>query len=219
MEASNIITSTRESLGGSFCTSKQDANFHILVSDGSGTRAIMYASATGGVVITSQSWTSSRFPQFIPGARIRYIKEESRTDRFEGVGEEKLLLVDRFLAKHDGGVAHMEHSQHDIDQETEAFLDRVYGLQSKGQARHAIDVVFQHMNRLLMEGRFEDCDEILSRVELRRIPPMIMAAFLTITAAARKELKNRPVFFENVRLLVEAERGPEDAKRLLVGLR
>ena len=215
METSNFITATEEWPGGGCYTSKQDACLRILVSDGAGTRAILYASPTGSVLLTSHSLTLSRFPQLIPGATFRYVKEENRTDRLEGDDEEKIL----FLAKHDEGIANIDRSQHSAVQETEAFLDRVYDLENKGQARHAIDVIFQHMNSLLMKRRFSDCDDILSKTELRSISPMLMAAFLTITAAARKDLTNRPVFFANVRLLVEADRGTEAANRLLVGLR
>ena len=188
---------------------KPETQSYIAVSTGVETRAIVFVFPPNVVVLTSPNSTSAQ--------TLR--EAGSGTEDSESNGEGEFIFVDPYRSKYDGSVADVDGPNYSIDQETEAFLGRVYDLESKGQARHAIDVIFQHMNSLLMERRFDDCNEILRKTELRRISPMLMAAFLTITAAARKELKNRPVFFENVRLLVEAERGPEDAKRLLVGLR
>lgn len=106
----------------------------------------------------------------------------------------------------------------DVNKEIEAFLDRVYDMVKKDQSRRAIDVIFLQMNTLLMGEKFKVCNTILSAIDLRNIPPMLMTSFLTITAAARKKLLYRPIFYRNVRRLVEAERGTAGADRLLVGL-
>jgi len=102
--------------------------------------------------------------------------------------------------------------------EISAFLDTVYDLSARGKEDYAIDVIFEFMNNLLVEGQFEACDRILSEVAIARIPPVLMVSFLTITAAAKPKLKNRHRFFSIIRRLVARQRGEKAAQRLLDGL-
>ena len=102
--------------------------------------------------------------------------------------------------------------------EITVFLAAVYDLARRDEGDSAIDVIFQYMNSLLVEGRFEDCDRILGEVEIARIPTVLMVSFLTITAAAKTNLKNRGGFFKDVRRVVARERGEKTAQRLLDGL-
>ena len=98
------------------------------------------------------------------------------------------------------------------------FLDEVYGLAGNGEEDRAIDVIFEHVNGLLIEGRFDVCDRILAEVDIARIPPVLMISFLTITAAAKPQLHNRDSFFRNVAGVIARERGERAAERLLNGL-
>jgi len=102
--------------------------------------------------------------------------------------------------------------------ETSAFLDTVYDLARSGKEELAIDVIFEYMNGLLVQGKFGTCDRILAEVDIGRIPPVLMVSFLTITAAAAPRLKNRRRFHQFVRALVARERGEKAAERLLDGL-
>lgn len=102
--------------------------------------------------------------------------------------------------------------------EISAFLDKVYDLARCGKEEFAIDVIFEYMNTLLVQGEFGTCDRILAEVDIGRIPPVLMVSFLTITAAAASRLKNRKRFYQFVRALVARERGEKAAERLLDGL-
>jgi hypothetical protein len=102
--------------------------------------------------------------------------------------------------------------------EISAFLDTVYDFAKREKEDDAIDVIFQYMNNLLVEGQFNACDRILGEVDIARIPPVLMVSFLTITAAAKTKLKNRERFLNVVRRVVARERGEKAAGRLLDGL-
>lgn len=102
--------------------------------------------------------------------------------------------------------------------EISAFLDTVYDFAKRDKEDHAIDVILEYMNNLLVEGQFEACDRILGEVDIARIPPVLMVSFLTITAAAKTRLKNRNTFLKVVRRVVARERGEKAAERLLDGL-
>ncbi len=103
-------------------------------------------------------------------------------------------------------------------QTADALTEILYGLARSGGERRAIDVIFMIVNNHLMSEQFSDVDELLERIDLTKLTPVLMAAVLAITAAARDKLSNRAAFYERVRAIVEAERGTEGADRLLVGL-
>ncbi len=111
-----------------------------------------------------------------------------------------------------------EGDDQDAASEFSVFFDEVCGLAGRGEEDRAIDVIFEHVNSLLIEGRFEACDRILAEVEIARIPPVLMISFLTITAAAKPQLHNRDSFFRNVAGVIARERGARAAERLLDGL-
>ena len=98
------------------------------------------------------------------------------------------------------------------------LLTTIYGLDQQRDEDHAIDVIFERMNSLLVEGRFNVCDRILAEVDLAKIPPVLMVSLLTITAAARTKLKHRAQFFSHVQAALARQRGAKAANRLLAGL-
>jgi len=107
---------------------------------------------------------------------------------------------------------------HQARPEIDQFLAKVYSLNDSGREEEAIDVVLGHFNDLLEAQRQDECDRILDRIELSRIPHVLMLSFLTITAGAKGKLKNREKFFHQVWQLIADKRGNEIANRLLNGL-
>lgn len=98
------------------------------------------------------------------------------------------------------------------------FLSGIYDV-SRQSDRKAIDVTFKYVNSLLLDGKFDVCDEILLRLDLRRLSPSLMIAFLTITAPAKDKLPNRPLFYSRVRQALQAKKREHATSRLLVGLK
>lgn len=183
--------------------------------------ALALRDAVPPIVVKVISPNSTSAPSIDPilSASLVYVEEKNRAEEFQAPGEARIPGTDspfQFSCV-EGNAA--DPDLDDVSEDIEAFLDRVYDLAEKSQSRRAIDVIFLHMNTLLMDGKFHVCDRILSEVDLQKIPPMLMTSFLTITAAARKKLPHRPMFYRNVRRLVEAKRGPASADRLLVGLK
>jgi hypothetical protein len=99
------------------------------------------------------------------------------------------------------------------------FCEEIYRLAEKDK-KTAIDFIFDRINNLLMAGDFDECCEILDKTQTEKLPPMLLVALLTITAAARKQLiPHRDQFFVRAYANIEAERGKEATDRLLVGLK
>lgn len=95
------------------------------------------------------------------------------------------------------------------------LLEKVYRLAALGDLQAATDKIFDTVDRLLLEGAFPVCDEILRRVDVQRLPTALMRSFLTITAAAKDKLPARKAFYNQVLAEMIRLKGNEKAQRLL----
>lgn len=99
-----------------------------------------------------------------------------------------------------------------------SWLSSTYSLVAKSDVHAAIDLVFEHFDELLFEGRMREADEALAAVDVERLDSNLMVAVLTITYAAKDRLNRRAELLRRVdsRLRVLA---PERVSDLLDGLR
>jgi hypothetical protein len=103
----------------------------------------------------------------------------------------------------------------DFEDNIGPFLETVYSLDDQGKTRHALDVVFRRMNRILGRGRFGFCDDILRQVDVNKLTSTLLVGFLSVTLSASAFLTARPGFFSKVRAKILAEKGPDQTARLL----
>lgn len=90
----------------------------------------------------------------------------------------------------------------------------IYKLVADGQDDEAIDLVFDYIDRKLLDGDFMNVDDMLDECEVEKLNTVLMLAFLAITYAARSELTCRDKFRQRVeKRLKEIE--PERAEVLL----
>jgi hypothetical protein len=102
-----------------------------------------------------------------------------------------------------------------IDRAIERFLSGIYRLGSTGDLEGATDRIFDVIDRLLSASLYEVCDKILKQVSVDRLPTALLRSFLTITAAAKDRLEERPAFFKRVETEMIGKRGEDTARRLL----
>jgi hypothetical protein len=100
----------------------------------------------------------------------------------------------------------------------DTFLAEVYSLAGIGDTDAAGDKVFDFLDRLLCDGFFTVCDEILGRVEVKRLPPTLMRSFLSITAPARHKLPSRKTLYKQIEKRMIELRGPEKTRRIIGNL-
>lgn len=98
---------------------------------------------------------------------------------------------------------------------TEDFLETVYSLVSLNDIESATDRIFDHIDKLLCEGAFVVCDEILRRVDVEKLPTPLMRSFLTITAAAKNKLPSRKALHQEIEHKMVRSKGDEKTKRLI----
>lgn len=104
-------------------------------------------------------------------------------------------------------------TQHEID----VFLDSAY-LVSKTSVDRALDIIFNTIDDLLLDDKFDICNQILESVWVDVFDLDLLLGFLTITFAAKSHLKCRERFFERVYDKCLLEEGKKHTEELLVGL-
>lgn len=81
----------------------------------------------------------------------------------------------------------------------EVFISSVYLLDATGERDACTDRIFQHIDSLLLDGKFEQCDRLLREIELSYLTTSAMRSFLTITHAAKDKLPSWYTFYLSVR--------------------
>jgi tetratricopeptide (TPR) repeat protein len=147
------------------------------------------------------------------------LRRSKRSEELEGFIAKWHPVLERYAPK-----TLEKHGRATVDEITSRdaagpdWLLEVYSLVSQARREAAIDLVFERIDALLREGRFDSCDEVLRAVDTRRLSTSLMVAFLSITLAAKDELKSRAALVDRI----EARLGdvePERLEGLLSGLR
>jgi GNAT superfamily N-acetyltransferase len=98
------------------------------------------------------------------------------------------------------------------------FLEEVYELARVNDLESATDRIFDFTDRLLCDGYFSACDDILRTVDVDKLPTALMRSFLSITAAAKEKLPSRPALFLKIEQKMIERRGAEKARKILANL-
>ena len=97
----------------------------------------------------------------------------------------------------------------------EDFLEQVYILVEVADIQGATDRIFNYIDRLLCDGQFYVCDELLKRVDIESLPTTLMRSFLTITAPAKDKLPSRKPLYEKIERKMVEVRGERATARLI----
>jgi len=81
------------------------------------------------------------------------------------------------------------------------WLNQAAKLHGEGKIDAAIDLIYNHVDELLIAGDFETVNDFLPRVSLK-LPVDLLISILTITLAAHELLPNRKIFFDGVEVVV-----------------
>jgi len=71
------------------------------------------------------------------------------------------------------------------------WLGDVYSLVDRKRPDEAVDILFDHVDDLLIAGQFTKCDELLQTIDLKRLDANLIVAVLSITLAAAEHLPYR----------------------------
>lgn len=100
----------------------------------------------------------------------------------------------------------------------EEFMVRLESMSRAGKLDAALDLVFDHVDELLLAGRFPEVNRFLCGVPVEKLDPAILIGSLTITGPARTALDARPAFVRRVQAQLRESMPPEDLARVMLGL-
>ena len=91
------------------------------------------------------------------------------------------------------------------------WLISIYELNEKNKLSSDENKIYWHVDSLLCEEKFSECDRLLKAIQLDKLAPELWTAFLIITAAAKDKLQARAAFFSAIqaRLIALGEK-PEE---------
>ena len=67
-------------------------------------------------------------------------------------------------------------------------MSEVHDLAAGGEPDKALDLVFDQIDDLLLDDRYEECEAVLRAVNPTQLPPVVAVGFLAITRAANDRL-------------------------------
>jgi hypothetical protein len=80
----------------------------------------------------------------------------------------------------------------------EDFLDRARRLEDHSRLNSALDVVYNHVDEMLLAGMFSELDDRIASIECDKYSADLLLAMLTITHAAKSRLPRRKDFYDRV---------------------
>lgn len=89
---------------------------------------------------------------------------------------------------------------------------------SDQETRDQLDALYEEIDTLLLEGKFDEVNTRLMRVNVRELDPLLTVGWLGITLRDKKKLSNRPVFYDRVEMNFYDRYPAKKAKELLKGL-
>lgn len=106
---------------------------------------------------------------------------------------------------------------YDYNVMTEKDLDTVYLLVASDRDEEAGTFIYQKINAMLCNGKFEEIDKILKSVEILALSMLIMSSFLSVTFAAKDKLPSRSLLHDKIYARMIELKGREKADSLLRG--
>jgi hypothetical protein len=94
----------------------------------------------------------------------------------------------------------------------------VYSLSQIGDTDTAGFKIFDFLDRVLIDGFYTVCDDILSMVDVEKLDTKLMRSFLSVTAPAKLKLPSRAALYKRIERKMTQLRGPDKARRIIGSL-
>lgn len=100
-------------------------------------------------------------------------------------------------------------------QHIDTFLKEVYRLSKLGDTDAAGFKIFDFLDRVLLDGFFSVCNDILGTVDVELLDTRLMRSLLSITAPAKKRLPARAALYKKIEAKMIALRGEEKTHKII----
>ena len=98
-------------------------------------------------------------------------------------------------------------------------LEKVYELCENGDTDAAADIVFDKIDRALCDRRFDEINEVLKKVQVKRLTTSLMRSFLCMTHCAKHRLPYYNKLYEDIEQEMILLRGQPATSRILKNLK
>lgn len=96
--------------------------------------------------------------------------------------------------------------------DVDLFLNTLYNLPNVDDGCFYI---FDTIDRLLCDGDFKTCDDILKKIDVNNLSTSLMRSFLCITESAKDKLPSRLSLFEKIKIKFTEIRGEDKMLRVI----
>ena len=98
----------------------------------------------------------------------------------------------------------------------ENFVERAVRLDKSGKTDAALDLIYDNVDSLLSNGKYEELDLMLKNVDADLLPTDILLGLLTATLPAKTKLPSRSIFFRLTEMQIKTRAEWEEG--ILTGL-
>lgn len=98
------------------------------------------------------------------------------------------------------------------------WISEVIRLSEIGKEDESLDVIFDNIDEMLLQGRFDDCDSAVSSILIRKFSNAQLITVLTATLPAKPKLGSRREIVRRIRSELSERTSPAVANALLRGL-
>lgn len=97
-------------------------------------------------------------------------------------------------------------------------LDRVYELCDNSDIEGVTDLIFDKIDRAMIDGRFEEINELFQKINVKRLNTFAMRSFLCISHCAKHRLPYYSMLYEDIEREMTLLRGQPVTSRILKNL-
>jgi len=105
-----------------------------------------------------------------------------------------------------------------VNNKAKEILEKLYDMNDVNEIDEISDYLFESIDDLHLEGRFDIVDEIIENINLSKFNNYFLVGLLSITFPARSKLKNRTSMVNRIEYQFEL-RCPNRIPELIGGLR
>jgi len=122
---------------------------------------------------------------------------------------------DFFRLREEENIARQPTKEDRARQHIDTFLKEVYSLSQTGNTDTAGFKIFDFLDRVLLDGFFAVCDDILKTVDIEKLDTKLMRSFLSITAPAKKNLPARAALYKKIEKKLTELRGEVKTRKII----
>jgi hypothetical protein len=106
-----------------------------------------------------------------------------------------------------------------IKNESQVFVDKLIEIRDSSHIGKSLDYLFQSIYGLLKNRKFEECESLISGVEISRLDEYLMLGLLTATFPWKNRIQQRDGLYDRIEKQLEKSYSPDEVAKMMSGLK